>query len=169
MLSPLLKTSLGNIISDLHPLLSGTDQHSTPIQLLHQSFRDYLTRRDVNEVWTKLEPAANQERLALRCFQVTNAEIRKVAGLGIIKKLGKLEVMPTIPQTNIPEHLAYACRHGLDHILDVQRVSGALEPEIGRFLQESITKWLELCVRTEKYISIYPFFDWIDVSYGNGC
>src|SRR5258708_3157174 len=169
LLSPLLRTSLGNIIAELHPLLSGTDQHSTPIQLLHQSFRDYLTRRDVNEVWTKLEPAANQERLALRCFQVTNAEIRKVAGLGIIEELGELEVMPAIPQTNIPEHLAYACRYGPDHILDVQRVSEALETEIEIFLQESITNWLELCVRGDRYISIYPFFDWIDVSHGNGC
>ncbi len=145
LLSPLLKTSLENIISELRPLLSGTDQPSTPIQLLHQSLRDYLKRDDVNEVWTKLDAAANQERLALRCFQVTNAEIRKVAGLGIIKEWwGELEVMPTIPQTNISEHLAYACRYGLDHILHVQCVSGALETEISEFF-ESITTWLELC------------------------
>ncbi len=170
LLSPLLKTSLENIISELRPLLSGTGQHSTPIQLLHQSLRDYLKRDDVNEVWTKLEPAANQERLALRCFQVTNDEIRKVAGLGIIEELGELEVMPTILQTNISEHLAYACRYGLDHILHVQRVSGDLETEIEKFLQESITTWLELCVRTERYISIYPFFDWIiKVSHGDAC
>src|SRR5258707_8583672 len=111
LLSPLLKTSVQNIISELRPLLSGTDQPSTPIQLLHQSLRDYLKRDDVNEVWTKLDAAANQERLALRCFQVTNAEIRKVAGLGIIEELGDLEVMPMIPQTNISEHLAYACHY----------------------------------------------------------
>src|SRR5258708_31614683 len=169
LLSPLLRTSLGNIIAELRPLLSGTDQHSTPIQLLHQSFRDYLTRRTLNEECIKLEPAANQERLALRCFQVTNAEIRKVAGLGIIEELGKLEVMPTIPQTDISEHLAYACCYGLDHILDVQGVSGALETEIEMFLEESITNWLELCVRGDRYISIYPFFDRIEVSHGNGC
>ncbi len=42
LLSPFLKTALKNIISELHPLLSGMDQPSTPIQLLHQSFRDYL-------------------------------------------------------------------------------------------------------------------------------
>src|SRR5258708_39649484 len=77
LLSPFLKTSLENTISELHPLFSGTDQPSTPIQLLHQSFRDYLRRRDVNEMWSMLEPAATQERLALRCFQVTNTEIRK--------------------------------------------------------------------------------------------
>src|SRR5258708_11585326 len=130
LLSPFLETSFENIISELRPLLSGTDQPSTPIQLLHQSLRDYLKRRNVNKVWTMLEPAANQERLALRCFQVTNAEIPKVAGLGIIEELGELEVMPTIPQADISEHLAYACRHGLDHISHVQRVEGVLEIEI---------------------------------------
>src|SRR5258707_5885208 len=111
LLSPLLRTSLVNIISELRPLLSGTDQQSTPIQLLHQSLRDYLKRDDVNEVWTKLDPAANQERLALRCFQVTNNEIREVAGLGIIEELCDLEVIPSIPQTNISEQLAYACHY----------------------------------------------------------
>ncbi len=56
-----------------------------------------------------------------------------------------------IPQTNVSEHLAYAYHYGLDHILDIQCVSGALEAEIKKFLQESITNWLELCVCTERY------------------
>ncbi len=168
LLSPFLKTSFENIISELRPLLSGTGEQSTPIQLLHQSFRDYLKWRGVSKLQI-LEPAVDQERLALRCFEVINTEIRKVAGLGIVEKLGELEEMPMIPQTNISEHMAYACRYWLDHILDIQRVPGALETEIEKFLQESITNWLELCVRTERYISIYPFFDWIDVSHGSGC
>ena len=168
-LSPFLKTSFENIVSELRPLLSGTDQHSTPIQLLHQSLRDYLKWRGVNKLQVMLEPALDQERLALRCFEVINAEIRKVAGLGKIEELDELEVMPAIPQTNISEQLVYACRYGLDHILDAQRVSGALETEIEEFLEENITSWLELCVRTGRYISICPFFDWIDVSHRNGC
>src|SRR5258708_9827441 len=61
LLSQFLKTSLENTISELCPLLSSTDQPSTPIQLLHQSFQDYLRQCDVNEVWTLLEPAATQE------------------------------------------------------------------------------------------------------------
>src|SRR5258708_10781228 len=87
LLSPLLKTSLQNIISELRPLLSGTDQPSTPIQLLHQSLRDYLKQHDINKVWTMLEPAANQEVIALPCFQVTNAEIRRCLALGISRQL----------------------------------------------------------------------------------
>ncbi len=102
-LSPFLKTSFENIVSELRPLLSGTDQHSTPIQLLHQSLRDYLKWRGVNKLQVMLEPALDQERLALRCFEVINAEIRKVAGLGKIEELDELEVMPAIPQTNISE------------------------------------------------------------------
>src|SRR5260221_11507926 len=63
LLSPFLKTALNNIISELRPLLSATDQPSTPIQLLHQSFRDYLKRRDVDKEWPKLGPAANEQQL----------------------------------------------------------------------------------------------------------
>src|SRR5258708_11352962 len=158
LLSPLLKTSFQNIISELRPLLSGTDQPSTPIQLLHQSLRDYLKQHDINKVWTMLEPAENQERLALRCFQVTNAEIRKVVGLGIIEELSDLEVMPAIPQTNVSEHLAYASRYGLDRILDVQCVSGVLEAEIEKFFQHSITNWLELSLPPNTHTSFHPSF-----------
>ncbi len=75
LLLPFLKMPLKNIISELHPLLSSTDQPSTPIQLLHQSLQDYLKQHDVNRVWTKLESATNQEQLALQCFQVTNDKI----------------------------------------------------------------------------------------------
>src|SRR5258708_27859525 len=87
LLSPFLRTSFESIISELRPLLSGTDQHSTPIQLLHQSFRDYLKWRGVNKLRIMLEPAVDQERLALRCFEVINSKIQKVAGLGIMEEL----------------------------------------------------------------------------------
>ena len=86
-----------------------------------------------------------------------------------LQDLDELEVMPMIPQTNISEHLAYACRYGLDHMWHVWCVLGALETEISEFLEESITTWFELCVHTERYISMNSFFDWIDVSHRNGC
>ena len=90
-----------------------------------------------------------------------------MVGLGIIEGLGKMDEMTAIPQKEISEQLVYASRYGLDHMSHVQHVSRALEIEIEKFFQESITVWLELCVRAERYISIYPFFDWIEVSHGS--
>src|SRR5260370_23288640 len=169
LLSPLLfpKTSVSDTISELRPLFMGPDHHSHPIQLLHQSVRDYLIWRGGNEVQAALEPAKDQERLALRCFTITNTELRKVAGLGIFKGLGKRDEMTTIPQREISEQLVYASCYGLQHMSHVQHVSRGLEIEIEKFLQERITDWLELCVRADRYISILPFFDWIKVSHGN--
>ena len=165
LLSPFLfpNTSLGDTISELHPLLTGADQRSTPIQLLHQSFRDYLRLRSASHVPIALAPPKDQERLALRCFQVINTEIPKVAGLGIIEKWGKRDVIPTIPQDEISGQLVYACRFGWDHLLEIQDVSEVLGIEIKKFL-ENFADWLEFCIRTEKYSSILPLFDWIEVS-----
>ena len=165
LLSPFLfpHTSVEDTISELRPLLTGADQRSTPIQLLHQSFRDYLKGRSASHVPVTLAPPKDQERLALRCFQMFNTEIPKVAGLGIIEKLGERDVIPTIPHEEISGQLAYACRFGWDHMLEIQEVSEVLGIEIKKF-SENFVDWLEFCIRTEKYSSILPLFDWIEVS-----
>ena len=105
----------------------------------------------------------DHRRLALRCFQVINTEIRRVAGLRVIKQLGKRDKMPTISDSNISEHLVYACRFALDHTLAAKEGLEVLQPEIKRFLDESILDWLEFCVRVKRYVSIHTFFDWIKV------
>ena len=87
-----------------------------------------------------------------------------MVGLGIIEGLGEMDEMTAITQEEISEQLIYASHYGLHHMLHVHHVSGALEMEIEKFFQESITDWLELCVCAERYILIYPFFDWIEVA-----
>ena len=166
LLSPLLHPGSGvnDVISELRPLFIGADDRSTGIQLLHQSFRDYLKWRISNDVFPTLDSVKDHERLALRCFQVINAEIPKVADLGMIERLGHREVIRTISHGEVSEELGYACLFALDHTLETKEASEAAEVEIKKFLDESITNWVELCVRTKTYISIGSFFDWIEVS-----
>ncbi len=168
LLSPLLyrTRSIEGIISELCPLFTGADERSTPIQLLHQSFQDYLRWRIAPDIPPTLGPAEGQERLALCCFKVVNTEIRKVAGLGVIERLGEKDVIPTISDVDISEPLAYACRFALNHTLEAKGGSEALKAEIKKLLDESIFDWLEFCIRVERYISIRRFFDWIEVSLG---
>ena len=170
LLTPMLfpKTSVRDTVSELRSLFTGMGEGSTPIQLLHQSVRDYLKWRGAKLPIT-LDPSKDEERLALRCFTVTNTEIGKVAGLGVIEGLDEMDEMPNVPPKDISEQLAYASRYGLDHMLPIQQIPEALEKEITKFLEENITNWLELCVRTGRYISMYPFFDRIEVSCGNAC
>ena len=165
LLSPLLfrKTSVEDTLSELRPLFTGTDRRSTPIQLLHQSFGDYLKWRITKYIRLELGPVMSQEWLALRCFQVINTEIQEDTALGIIERLGERDLMPTISRGDVSQQLAYACHFGLDHALEAKDVSKAFKMEIKKFLEGSIIRWLEFCVRTKRYISIYPFFDWIEV------
>ena len=168
LLTPLLlpKTSVLDTISELRSLFVGMGERSTPIQLLHGSVRDYLKWRGT-KVPITLEPSKDEERLALQCFTVINTEIGEVAGLGAIEGLGEMDVMPNIPLKDISEQLAYASRYGLDHVSCIQHIPEALEKEITEFLEENIMDWLELCVCTGRYISIYPFFNQVEVSRGN--
>src|SRR5260370_40373749 len=166
LLSPLLlpKTCIKETISELRPLFTGTDECSTPIQLLHQSFRDFLRSRIPGHVPLTLKPAKDQKRLAFCCFQVINTGVGGVAELGVIERLGERDVLPKILHENIPEELDYACLFGLDHALEANDPSIDLKVEIVKFLEGSIINWLELCVRVRRYILISPFFHWIEVS-----
>ena len=117
-------------------------------------------------------PSKDKEQLALRYFVVANTEIGKIEGLGeelLGEESDEMDIMPNILQRDISEQLAYAWCYGLDHMLHIQHIPGALEEEIQEFLEKNIMKWLELCLRTRRYISIYPFFDQIEVSHGNTC
>ncbi len=87
----------------------------------------------------------------------------------MIERLGERDVMPTISDVDISEPLSYACRFALDHALEAKEGSEALKAEIKKFLDESILHWLEFCIRAERYISILPFFHWIEVSVGTSC
>ncbi len=143
LLLPLLfpKTSVRDTVSELRPLLTGIDQPSTSIELLHQSFRDYLEFRMTRDrVPTTLESAKDHEHLALRCFQIINTEIPKVADLGMIEKLGEKDAIPAIPQGEVSEQLGYACLFGLDHTLEAKDLSEVSEVEIKTFLEGSIIR-----------------------------
>src|SRR5260370_1386395 len=83
---------------------------------------------------TTLGPAEGQEQLAVYCFKVINTEIRKVVGLGVIKRLGETDMIPMISDVDISEPLAYACHFALNHTLEAKEGSEALKVEIKRLL-----------------------------------
>ncbi|KAF8311919.1 uncharacterized protein EI90DRAFT_3094962 [Cantharellus anzutake] len=164
ILSPLLASDIRYALAQLAPLVSGVGDAKRPIRILHQSFRDFLTDR-VNPQSPILgrfgvDARRENDRVALRCIEILNTELSSIKDLGLIEDLSEKAKLPPIPQEVPSEHVHYACRHFVHHLSQLQEPLEAAKDSIHAFLNEQILRWVEVCVRTEGYISISLFPEW---------
>ncbi|KAF8337013.1 uncharacterized protein EI90DRAFT_3119358 [Cantharellus anzutake] len=164
ILSPLLESDIRYTLAQLAPLVSGVGDSNKPIRILHQSFRDFLTDRvgPQSPILGRFAVDARREdaRVALRCIEILNKDLPTVKGLGLIEDLSEMAKLPSIPQEALSEHVHYACRHFVHHLSQFQGPLEAPSGHIDAFLGGQISRWVEVCVRTEGYISISSFPEW---------
>ncbi|KAF8330832.1 uncharacterized protein EI90DRAFT_3059439 [Cantharellus anzutake] len=80
-------------------------------------------------------------------------ELCSIKGLGLIENLSERDEMPCIPPKELSEHFQYACRYIVHHLSGVQEPSQELSESVA-------TRWVEVCVRMESYISISLLPEW---------
>ncbi|KAF8336609.1 uncharacterized protein EI90DRAFT_198655 [Cantharellus anzutake] len=164
ILSPLLESDIQYTLAQLTPLVSGVRDPGKPIRILHQSFRDFLTDRvdPQSPILGRFRVDARREndRVALCCIKIMNKELSTMKDLGLIMDLSEKAKLPPIPQEALPEHVHYACRHFVHHLNQFQEPLEAPNGPIHVFLNEQILRWVEVCVRTEGYVSLSSFPEW---------
>ncbi|KAF8316498.1 uncharacterized protein EI90DRAFT_3134318 [Cantharellus anzutake] len=164
ILSPFLKSSIQYTLAELAPLLSGVEDCRVPIRILHQSFRDFIVDRiDPQSISLRCGPVdttMENAKVALRCAEILNQDLCSVENLGLIKNLSEQDELPRIPPANLSEHFHYACRHLSYHLSEVQEPPQALQGSICVFFSQHATRWVEVCVRMEGYISISVLLEW---------
>ena len=164
ILSPFLHSTVQRTVAELSPLLTGIHKPQTPVRILHQSFRDFIVERAVTGQRYELETEKDHERMARRCFEIMNAELSNLGGLGRILSLKEEDPLPSISEGDVSEHLRYACQCAHVHASMVRTPSEELEVTIRGFIGGQIVNWMELCVRMEGYISISSLPEWAKVS-----
>ncbi|KAF8344255.1 uncharacterized protein EI90DRAFT_3114998 [Cantharellus anzutake] len=164
ILSPFLDSSVQYALAELAPLLSGVEDSHIPVRILHQSFRDFIVDRIdpqmINFHFTPISVGAENARVALRCTEILNKDLCSVKGLGLIENLFHKDEMPRIPPEELSEHFHYACRHIIHHLSGVQERSEELAGPVTMFLSQEATRWVEVCVRAESYVSILLLPEW---------
>ncbi|KAF8344186.1 uncharacterized protein EI90DRAFT_3114923 [Cantharellus anzutake] len=164
ILSPFLKSPVRYALAELSPLLSGVEDPYVPIRILHQSFRDFIVNRiDPQTISSRCTPIAvgvENARVALRCTEILNKDLCSVKGLGLIENLSEKEDMPPIPPSELSEHFRYACHHIVHHLNRIKEPSEELAGSVGLFLSQEATRWVEVCVRMERYVSISLLPEW---------
>ncbi|KAF8334724.1 uncharacterized protein EI90DRAFT_3049978 [Cantharellus anzutake] len=172
ILSLQLESSVEHTLAELAPLLSGVQDPHTPIRILHHSFRDFLMDRVNAQSHTLhhfvVDARRENARMAMRCIEILNEDLPSVEALGLVKYLREKEELPPIPQAMLSEQLHYGCRHIVYHLNQVPDALELLNVAVRIFLGQQVTRWVEVCVRTEGYISISSFPEWAKLSVDMG-
>ncbi|KAF8344210.1 uncharacterized protein EI90DRAFT_56856 [Cantharellus anzutake] len=164
ILSPFLNSSVQYVFAEIAPLLSGAEDPHIPVRILHQSFHDFIVDRmhpqTISSHSAPIAVGVENARVALRCTEILNEGLCSVKGLGQIGNLTEKDEMPCIPPKELSEHFRYACYHIIHHLSEVHEPSEELAGSVGMFLGQEAPRWVEVCVRMERYVSILLLPGW---------
>ncbi|KAF7973389.1 hypothetical protein HWV62_15166, partial [Athelia sp. TMB] len=127
-------------VSRLGSLIRGDREQ--PIRILHASFHDYLTLRDLIEPW-----AINDERynihVANRCIEHLQQELRE--------NMCDLALPHPVHDETLSDSVSYACKFWIHHVCSITVVPGDLCDKIYQFIIIHLLHWLEALVIMKAY------------------
>ena len=152
--------------SPTRTLLTGCEEPSQPIQVLHLSFREYVTNQSHSASPFFIDEKRHSQRLALYCIEFMNEHLspKIVCGMGYLADDLPYESIPKISVLNAVSHavspaifdaVSYSCQFWLSHLDDIEDIENdscvALRHALDRFLSTHAVSWLEVLVANEKY------------------
>jgi len=140
-----LAISATQLLSHLRSLLDGVGSPNGTINILHLSFRDFLTDASRSQNLFHIDKAFHNANIALACFELMNEYLEP----DICKLVDDTVLIENISDTVIREHISdelqYAVRFGLDHLLEVSITNAdhALAVAVKEFLNKHLLEWFE--------------------------
>jgi hypothetical protein len=156
----------------LSALLTGVFHKDQPIQILHLSFRDFLTSRaqkfPVHKHF-RVEQDHN-ERLAFLCLRVLNEDLTShTPGTGYLSTIDTKGI-PSFDKSDVSEVLWYACRFWTEHIITIEHpVSENLLDSLRKFLKSKLNPWMEVLVTRYPFQTLSKVQAWIQVGTTHLC
>ena len=160
---------IDGILRPLSSLLIGPFDNDRPIQILHLSFRDFVTSRaQFSPIHRHLyvSEQRHSQRLAILCLRVLNEDLTShTPGTGYLTGLTPdTEGIPSIDKSNISEVLWYACRFWTVHIIEIEDPdSEFLLDSLRKFLGDKLTLWLEVLSLQYPFQTLSEVRNWLQV------
>ncbi|THV04368.1 TPR-like protein [Dendrothele bispora CBS 962.96] len=143
--------------STLGSLLPISSDVSRPLQVLHLSFREFLTTRADPPFF--VDQKSHSQRLALSCLQVLNETLKdNIPGTGYLAESDENFTVPVV--SDISEEAWYACRFWTEHVLDIRSPSKELQSSLAIFSGERTILWMEVTISLGRYQKWIPLWEW---------
>ncbi|KAG9120660.1 POC1 centriolar protein A [Ceratobasidium sp. 392] len=141
------------------------DHPSQPIQIMHQSLREYLTSRAASSADTEryfLSEKRWSRELTLPCLNVLNQQLdRTTPGTGYIWGTPGFDI-PRFARNRISEELLYASQFWIDHLVEGEGpVSATLAMALREFMSLNLVQWMEVVCVYGKYQGLKKAVTWI--------
>jgi len=148
--------------------LSATTVGEHPLQIMHDTFRQFATRHPssvpASEQPFIINKAARDEDLALRTLLVLNRELPLLASkLDAIMATTEPCDIPRLPQGVVSEVLWYSCRFWIAHLETITTPGAPLMNSLGEFLETHFHYWMILCAAEGGFIGIERITAWCEV------
>ncbi|KAG8739112.1 POC1 centriolar protein A [Ceratobasidium sp. 414] len=142
-----------------------TDNPSQPVQIMHQSLREYLTSRAASSSETQryfLSEKQWSQELVLPCLNILNQQLDgSTPGTGYILGTATYEI-PKFARSRISEELLYASQFWTEHLVDGEApVSASLAMALRTFLSMNLVQWMEIVCVYGRYQGLKKAVAWI--------
>ncbi|KLJ06195.1 hypothetical protein EMPG_10376 [Blastomyces silverae] len=136
------KEQINDVLRDLHSLLLVPNSEEEPIQTLHLSFPEFLSDPERCPTEFLIDRNITHAKLTERCLEsMSNILTKDICGLKLPGTLAK-EVEQATVAKYIPNHVQYACRYWINHLLATD-LTPFMDETIYRFLRDHILHWFE--------------------------
>jgi hypothetical protein len=156
---------VGEILGQLGAVLTGLDNKSQLIQILHVSFHEFLTiraRNSARHMQFYLSEREHSQRLALICLTTLNRDLdQNIPGSGYLSGRVDVKGIPEIPGDAVSEELWYACRFWMNHIVEIQAPTVELIEALWSFLSKGLVLWFEVLTSRSRFH--FEVLGWLQV------
>lgn len=158
----------GTAFRPLSSLLIGALSRDQPVQIAHSTLRDYITCNRGGryaDARFAISEVDHSRRLALRCIVALNSELPRLHNsvASVFNEKRDVANIPILKDSDLAEHVWYACQHWIDHIQDVESPSDKLCESLAQFLDKCFLTWIAVGAARGKYIRIGKFYAWFKV------
>ncbi|KAI8674545.1 NACHT domain-containing protein [Fusarium keratoplasticum] len=134
----------------LHSVLNVPESADSPIRLLHQSFREFLTdpgKRGTNEFW--VDEKYWNSHITSCCLRIMNDALEEDICGQVNPGADRSSLRPGQVDSSIPPELKYACRFWARHLRNAER-SFYRDQEVYDFLSRHFLHWIEVLSLIER-------------------
>ncbi|KAF8205713.1 hypothetical protein K438DRAFT_1818360 [Mycena galopus ATCC 62051] len=144
------------IVDQLASLITGLTGLNRPVQILHGSFREYVTQRAPGQ--HRILAEKHNTRLALICLRILNSTFSNyITGCGYLLSKRGSEV-PDVDVGHFTEEQWYAVEFWLAHNTHGEDLDSSMDvkQELLKFVGLHLQSWIEVIASKSKYQSLTP-------------
>jgi WD40 repeat protein len=143
------RSDIQSVVSYLGSVLIGTTEWNTPLQILHLSFRDFLTEPSRSAAFF-IDMKEQTKSMATLCLDIMHQHLKR----DICEIRDSVAPNPEIEEVRQRmakfETLQYVCRYWVDHVIDFGSCEKSLSDRIWAFFSCNALHWIEALSLTDQ-------------------